>query len=200
MSKEQNSRSKAKKKNVFTIVGGWIARIFMGASKSVVPKDGELTDEEIRRADVEEIVSPVRQILRGFWERKYAVVALFLVVAMFLFVFIGPLFMPHYRDAYTEVLQKNIAPTFSMLSVPKELRDDVKSIDSFTSYSVGLSNAGKVYVWGATKLGATGIDVADIPEEVKNANIKFAAAGADHIIAIGDDGKIYGWGAKNLGQ
>ncbi len=200
MSEKQNSRNKAGRKNIFVTMGGWIARIFMGASKSAVPNDRELTDEEIRRADVEEIVSPLRQIVRNFWERKYAVVALFLVFAMFLFVFIGPLFMPHYRDAYTEVLQKNIAPTFSMLSVPKELRDDVRSIDSFTSYSVGLSNAGKVYVWGSTKLGATGIDVADIPEEVQNANIKFAAAGADHIIAIGDDGKIYGWGAKNLGQ
>ena len=200
MSKKQVSQNKAKRKNIFVTMGGWIARTFMGASKSAVREEREMTDEEIRLADVEEIVSPVRQIVRGFFERKYAVVALCLVIAMFLFVFLGPLFMPHYRDAYTEVLQKNIAPTFSMLSVPKELRDDVKMIDSYTSYSVGLSNAGKVYVWGSTQLGATGIDIADIPEEVQNANIKFVAAGADHIIAIGDDGKIYGWGANNLGQ
>ena len=44
-------------------------------------------------------------------------------------------------------------------------------IDSYGSFSVGLSNAGKVYVWGATGLGTTGIDIADIPEEVQNEKI-----------------------------
>lgn len=195
MSKQNGSE----KKNVFSTVWGWISRTFFGASKAAVP-ERELTDEEIRRADVEEIVSPLKQIVRGFLERKTAVVAMCVVIFMFLFVFIGPLFMPHYRDSYTEVLQKNVAPTHSMMKVPKELKKDVKTIDSFSTFSVGLSNAGKVYVWGFSKLGATGIDVADIPEEVKNANIKYVAAGVDHIIAIGDDGKIYGWGAKNLGQ
>ncbi|MBR5044274.1 MAG: hypothetical protein IKX66_02895, partial [Clostridia bacterium] len=194
MSKQNKSRE-----NIFSTLWRWISRAFFGASKSAVP-ERELTDEEIRRADVEEIVSPFRQIVRNFFERKTAVVAICIVVAMFLFVFIGPLFMPHYQDNYSEVLQKNIAPTFSMMSVPKGLRNDVKSIDSYSSFTVGVSNSGKVYVWGSTKLGATGIDMAKIPEEVKQANIVYAAAGVDHIIAIGDDGKIYGWGANNLGQ
>ena len=200
MKKEKSSQKKQNKKNIFIVVGGWFARMFMGASKHTFSTDKELTDEEIRRSDVEKIVSPFRQIVNGFLERKYAVVALAVVILMFLFVFIAPFFMPHYRDAYTEPLQVSIAPTFSMLSVPKELQGNIKMIDSYSSFSVGLSNDGKVYVWGPSKLGATGIDVANIPEEVKNANIKFVAAGRDHIIAIGDDGKIYGWGANNLGQ
>lgn len=193
------SKQNKSKNNIFSTLGRWISRAFFGASKSAVP-ERELTDEEIRRADVEEIVSPFRQIVRNFFERKTAVVAICVVVAMFLFVFIGPLFMPHYQDNYSEVLQKNIAPTFSMTSVPKGLRNDIKSIDSYSSFTVGVSNSGKVYVWGSTKLGATGIDMAKIPEEVKQANIVYAAAGVDHVIAIGDDGKIYGWGANNLGQ
>ena len=149
---------------------------------------------------VEEIVTPFKQIVRGFFERKIAVVALCVVAAMFLLVFIGPLFMPKYYDAYLETTQKNIAPTMKMMSVPKELRDDIKKIDSYGSFTVGLSNAGKEYVWGSTGIGTTGIDVADIPEEVLNANIVEVAAGIDHVVAIDENGKVYCWGSTSLGQ
>ena len=40
----------------------------------------------------------------------------------------------------------------------------------------------------------------NVPEEVQNANIVFAAAGTDHCIAIGDDGTMYGWGEFHNGQ
>ena len=119
---------------------------------------------------------------------------------MFLLVFIGPLFMTTYTDTYTEVTQANLPPTMSMLSVPSELKNDIKMIDSYGSFSVGLSNAGKVYVWGATGLGTTGIDVADSPEEVQNEKIAWVAAGIDHIVAVGENGKVYAWGANKLGQ
>ena len=122
----------------------WLGRLFFGGSK------GLADDIEAKRAaknDVEEIVSPVKQIVRGFMERKLAVGALCVVIAMFLLVFIGPLFMTTYTDTYTEVTQANLPPTMSMLSVPSELKNDIKMIDSYGSFSVGLSNAGKVYVW-----------------------------------------------------
>lgn len=125
----------------------WLGRLFFGGSK------GLADDIEAKRAaknDVEEIVSPVKQIVRGFMERKLAVGALCVVIAMFLLVFIGPLFMTNYTDTYTEVTQANLPPTMSMLSVPSELKNDIKMLDSYGSFSVGLSNAGKVYVWGAT--------------------------------------------------
>ena len=88
----------------------------------------------------------------------------------------------------------------SFMSVPKELRDDIKMIDSFGSLTVGLSNAGKVYVWGYTKLGTTKIDISDIPDEVKNTQIAYVSAGIDHIVAIGENGKVYAWGNNRLGQ
>ena len=175
----------------------WLGRLFFGGSK------GLADDIEAKRAaknDVEEIVSPVKQIVRGFMERKLAVGALCVVIAMFLLVFIGPLFMTNYTDTYTEVTQANLPPTMSMLSVPSELKNDIKMLDSYGSFSVGLSNAGKVYVWGATGLGTTGIDIADIPEEVQNEKIAWVAAGIDHIVAVGENGKVYAWGANKLGQ
>ena len=88
----------------------------------------------------------------------------------------------------------------SMMSVPSELKNDIKQIDSYGTFSVGLSNAGKVYVWGASKIGTTGADLKDIPAEVQNAKIVMVGAGIDHIIAIDENGKIYGWGNNRLGQ
>ncbi len=169
----------------------WLRRMFFGASKDLVP-------ENIN--DVEAIVSPGRQAFNNFMERKIAVVAAVVVIAMFILMFVGPLFMPNYDDSYTETLHQNIAPCLDMKSVPAELKKDVKMIDSYSTFSVGLSNAGKVYVWGYTILGATGYDVGKIPEEVQNAKIAYVAAGYDHIIAIGEDGTVYAWGDSRLGQ
>ena len=94
----------------------------------------------------------------------------------------------------------NLPPNLSFMSVPGEMKDQIKSIDSYGSFSVGLSKAGKVYVWGATKIGATSVDVGNIPEEVKNDTIAFVSAGIDHIIAISESGKFYGWGSNQFGQ
>ncbi len=171
---------------------------FFKKGKKATP---EMTDEaKAKAADVEEIVSPMRQILNNFLERKLAVGALVLLCCMFITMIIGPMFLTKYSDSYTEVTQQNIAPNMSMMSVPKELKNDIKMIDSYGTFTVGLSNAGKVYIWGSTQIGTTGVDIAEIPEEVKNAKIEMVAAGIDHVIAIDENGKIYGWGYNKLGQ
>ena len=148
---------------------------------------------------VEQIVSPSKQVFLNFMHRPLAVIASVIVIAMFILVFVAPAFVPLDLN-YTDSLQASIEPGFHMMAVPKELAHDVKSISSYSNFSVGLSNAGKVYVWGSTRLGTTGIDMKNIPEEVQNANIKFAAAGYDHAIAIDDQGNVYGWGSNLLGQ
>lgn len=178
-----------KKKNFFGRLSGWVRRVFFGGSRDLA-----------NSIDVEEVVSPVGQIVRNFLERRLAVGALIVVILMFLLVFFGPLFMPNYYDSYTEVTQKNVAPTMSMMKVPSELKNDIKMIDSYGSFSVGLSNSGDVYVWGATQLGTTGIDISEIPDAVKNDTIAYVAAGIDHIIAISESGKVYGWGSNKHGQ
>ena len=198
MSKKNNGSSK---KGLFKTIGNWFGRLFFGGSNHLEKELKEMNDDDAARAaDVEEIVSPGKQVVRTFMERKLAVCALVLLVAMFIIMFVGPMFMPNYYDSYTEVTQKSIEPNMSMMSVPKELKNDIKMIDGYGSFSVGLSNAGKVYVWGSTGIGTTGIDVADIPEEVQNAKIAMAAAGIDHIVAIGEDGTVYCWGNSKLGQ
>ena len=194
------------KENVFRILARWFVRFFFGlkyeekwfgkkteAPKEIVFKDGVPDDSEL-------IVSPARQVFNRFIERKFAVISVFVVLIMFAIVFIVPHFMTKYYDAFTETTQKDLPPTLSLMRVPKELKDNIKSIDSYGSFSVGLSNDGKVYVWGVGQIGTTGINIKDIPEEVLNTKIAFVAAGQDHIIAIGEDGKLYGWGYNRFGQ
>ena len=196
-----------KKENVFRILARWFVRWIFGlkyeekwfgkkesqGEKEIQFKDGVPDDSEL-------IVSPGRQIFNRFMERRFAVFSVFVVLVMFCVVFIAPHFMPKYYDAFTETTQKDLPPTLSFMSVPGELKNNIKMIDSYSSFSVGLSKDGKVYVWGIGKIGATGIDIKQIPEEVKNAKIAFVAAGQDHIIAIGEDGKYYGWGSNRFGQ
>ena len=157
-------------------------------------------EERAKAADVEEIVSPMRQIVNNFLERKLAVGALVLLIAMFITMFVGPLFMPKYSDSYTDVTQQNIAPTMKLAKVPSGLKNDIKMIDGYGSFTVGLSNSGHVYVWGSTKIGTTGVDVADIPADLPQGNIALVSAGIDHVVAIDNDGKIWCWGNKKLGQ
>ncbi len=188
-----NKKSQNKKGGTLT---RWVRRMFFGGSRELEKE----MEERDHSQDVEEIVSPTKRIIRGFMERKLAVAALIFVIAMFLFVIIAPMFITGYYDAYTETTQQNIPPTMSMMSVPNELKNDIRMIDSYGSFSVGLSNAGKVFVWGSTSLGTTGKDMKNIPEEVQNANIQWVAAGIDHAVAIDDKGKVYAWGANTLGQ
>jgi len=160
-----------------------------------------MSDEDrAKAADVEEIISPMRQVINNFMERKLAVGALVLLIAMFITMFVGPLFMPKYSDSYTEVTQQNIGPTMSLAKVPSELKNNIKMIDGFGSFTVGLDNDGYVYVWGSTKIGTTGVDVANIPADLPQGNIAMVAAGQDHVVAIDNDGKIWCWGYQKLGQ
>ena len=198
-----------KKENVFRKLARWFVRGFFGLKYEEKWFGNKNKDEDEKKEikykngvpdDSELIVSPGRQIFNRFMERKFAVFSVFVVVAMFLTVFIAPYFMTKYSDNYEETTQKNMPPTMSLMSVPSELKDNIKMIDSYSSFTVGLSNDGEVFVWGVGQLGATGVNIKDIPEEVKNTKIAWVAAGQDHIIAIGEDGKLYGWGSNRFGQ
>ena len=173
---------------------------FKKANKKNAAPENMSAEERAKAADVEEIVSPMRQIVNNFLSRKLAVGAMVLLIAMFITMFVGPLFMPKYSDSYTDVTQQNIAPTMKLASVPGGLKNNIKMIDGYGSFTVGLSNDGYVYIWGSTKIGTTGVDVSEIPAELPQGNIAMVSAGIDHVVAIDNDGKIWCWGNKKLGQ
>ena len=196
---------KKKKENIFRKLLRWFVRGFFGLKyeekwfgkrekeqKEIVYKNGVPDDSEL-------IVSPGRQVFNRFMERRFAVFSVIVVLIMFAIVFIAPHFMTKYYDAFTETTQKDLPPTMAFMKVPKELKNNIKMIDSYGPFSVGLSKDGEVFLWGIERIGASGETMA-IPDEVKNAKIAYVAAGQDHAIAIGEDGKFYGWGSNRFGQ
>ena len=179
------------KQGVFATLWRWTKRMVLGADKELAEDD---------RFVVEKIESPSMMAVKAFFRRKLAVVALVILVSLFLFVFVGPKFFP--MDlTYTDPLQANMAPINSLLKVPAELAGNVRTINSFSDFTVGVSNDGNFYLWGKTKNNLTNVDYkTQIPAEIQDGNVLTAAAGSDHIIAITTDGKIVGWGNKSTGQ
>ena len=135
MAKNENKNT-AKKEGVFATLWRWTKRMVMGASK-------ELTDDE--KFAVEKIESPSMMAVKSFFRRRLAVVALVVLVCLFLLVFLGPLAMPMDLN-YTDNLQANMAPNLSLMSVPKELAGNVKDINGFANFTVGVSKENTLYV------------------------------------------------------
>ncbi|MBQ7368440.1 MAG: ABC transporter permease subunit [Clostridia bacterium] len=147
----------------------------------------------------EEIESPSRLLFKAFFSKKPAIVALVLLLSLFLFVFIAPAFLPMDVN-YTDPLQQNVAPNYGMRSLPRALKEDVAEIDGFAGFTVGLSGAGEVFVWGNAKDRLSGVDMKELPSEVKDYGATHVAAGKDHILAVTKSGKLVGWGDKSCGQ
>ena len=172
------------RKGIFSRVKGWIYRGFFGGNRELSALEAE---------------SPTRLFLGAFFKRRLAVVALFVLVGLFLFVFLGSLVRP-IDLTYTDPLQKNIQPTLSLRRVPRALREDIRQISGFSEFTLGVSGDGTLYVWGATRNALTGVDMADIPDVLNAEGVLTAAAGRDHAIAITKSGKVVGWGDNTLGQ
>lgn len=169
----------------------WTKRTFMGPHKEIT---------QANKFDVEDIESPFKQMTKSFFRRKLAVAALILLVFMFLFVFIAPMFIP--LDLTTYAFQQNIAPMMNFRSVPSALSGDVKTINGFGTYYLGVSNSNNLYIWGNTTINLQNIDMArDMPAELKKeGNVVHAAAGYNHAVAITADGKVVVWGSNTAGQ
>lgn len=150
---------------------------------------------------VEAITSPGKEIVKNFFSHKLAIVALCVLVIMFFLVLFGPLIWPMDVN-YTQGMHKNLSPGYNFTKVPSSISKNIKDITSFSYFSVGLSQDGKVAVWGNTKIpnSPTKVNLKDIPDSVKNNKILFATAGYDHAIAITENGEVVGWGEFNNAQ
>lgn len=165
--------------------------MFMGASKEV-------------SAANERYDSPGRLAVKRFFRRPSALIAVIVLAVMFLFVIIGPMIAPvDLTETGSEALHANVSPTMNMMRLPSAMKDGALAVSSRGSFTVGLDTEGNVYTWGYyfnhVKDDASR-DVLTVPEEVKNANILYVAAGSDHCVAIGDDGYVYAWGEFDNGQ
>ena len=173
----------------FKTIGSWLRRTFLGASKTL-DKDDPMF--------VEKLESPGIIAVKSFFRRKLQVSALIVLASMFLFVFIGPMFIP--LDNTVDTTQMNMAPTSSLRKIPNKMKNDIQSISAYGTFSVGVSEEQDFYIWGATKDQISKQDLKKIPDELVGKKVAFAAAGKDHIVVITTEGKVIAWGSNSLAQ
>ena len=165
---------------------GWLLRAACGASRSL-------------EGDLQQIESPTRRTLKRFFHRRAAVVALAILATLLLTVFIGPLLLPMDPND-TNALQANVAPTFSLRAIPKALKGQIRDVNGYARFTVGVGEDGALFLWGDTKDPLTGTDYTNLPEELRDTKILAAAAGYDHVIAVTEEGRVVGWGNNARGQ
>ena len=83
------------------------SQLYMDARRALLPTEG--------------VESPSKLLREAFFRRKAAVVALVILLALFAFVFVAPAFMPMDVN-YTDPLQQNVAPVYSLRKMPKKLK------------------------------------------------------------------------------
>ncbi len=168
--------------------GSTIASLFVGGKAKQQKTAKTLLEEEA-------IASPSKTALRNFLRNKLAMIGLIAFVVLMLVVFIGGNLRP-YDAYYQQPVLRNIGPGYGYLNVPNDLKEEgIESISSGITFSVGLSQEGKVYIWGKDY-----DNVFSIPEEVHNSDIEQVVSGDRHIIALTADDEIIGWGNQGHAQ
>lgn len=145
----------------------------------------------------EAMQSQFKTVMKRLFSKPVNVIAVTVFLVFLVGVIVGPLLLP-LDENYQDMTQQNVAPGRNMLSVPAELQGHVKQISVGSTFSVGVSDEGKLYLWGKTQV-TKNIDLAkEIPENM--GKIRLAAAGFDHVVAINEEGEIFCWGNDRLKQ
>ncbi|WP_242861211.1 ABC transporter permease subunit [Acetivibrio ethanolgignens] len=152
--------------------------------------------KELDIFEEEQMQSPFRTVVANFKANRLAMTAVTGFLLIFLFVLIGPLFMP-INLAYQEGTQKNIAPGLDMMKLPSEMKKNPVSISNGASFGVGADANGKVYTWGKTRVSKK-IDLKNIPSDM--GKVVQVSAGYDHAVALNENGEVFAWGNGRLGQ
>ncbi len=175
-----------KKKKEFFLVR-WFKRVFLG------------TDREVRSIlEEEQVQTPLRTVVHNFVRKKSAMLGVVVFLCIFALVIIGPYIWKLDLSEQDSTLI-NLPPGYNMMSLPKETEGKVSDIAAGRTYGIGVDTDGHVYTWGHTRI-TDKIDIADIPEEVQEADLSLIAAGDDHAVALDENGQLYVWGNTRLRQ
>lgn len=148
--------------------------------------------EDKKRSILEEeqMQSPFRTIIKNLTGNKIAMGAVIVFFAIFLTCFVMPIWFNQDLN-YQDPTQKNIAPGYSFLDVPTELKDNAAVIGAGPTFGVGVDKDGVVYEWG--KLTDR---LKQIPADM--GKIEKLAVGQDHVLALNEDGKLFTWGFNRM--
>ena len=157
-----------KKKKEFFLVR-WFKRCFMG-------KRPELSLQE-----EEQVQTPMKTMLNNFLHKKLAMFGLIVFLCIFVFVLVGPkIWVLDLSDQDSTLT--NLPPSQSMMAMPKKLIENgIAGVTAGNTYGMGIDKNGELYTWGHTRITEK-IDVANVPNEVKEAKIVRIAAGTERKI------------------
>ena len=156
---------------------------------------------ELNFMEEEALQSPGRVAARNFFSKPTATFGLVVFLIIFVFVLVGPIFMP-IDLGYTDASLTNIGPGYNMMKVDKQLqKEGIVDLVAGPTYGMGVSKSGSVYVWGHTRVSNT-IDIKNLPEEIANNTVDVVnmAAGTDHVVALTSENELIFWGNDRLGQ
>ncbi|MDR2168422.1 MAG: ABC transporter permease subunit [Clostridiales bacterium] len=148
---------------------------------------------ELSPFEEEQIQSPGKTVAKEFFKRKLTIVGLIGFFAIFLASMLIPVIIPidlHQSDTGL----RNVPPNFSMMRIPREVRDNMAQISSGARYAAGLTNDGEVYVWGS--IYGVMQPIWNIPHF--DGEVVHISAGLEHVIAVTADGRIHAWGHNNI--
>lgn len=164
----------------------WFKRLFLG-HKEVL----DVMQEE-------QMQTPFRTALKKFLHKKTVVFAMVVFLSIFALVLIGPRYWVLDLSEQDSTLT-NLPPGYNMMKLPKEMQGKVADIAAGNTFGLGIDTDGHIHTWGVTRI-TDKIDLADIPEEVRNADIVMLAAGSDHAVGVDVNGEILVWGNTRLQQ
>jgi len=159
--------------------------------------------DQLSILEEEALQTPGKTIMKNFFRQRLGIIGLVVFICVLCFSFVGSQLKP--MDlSYVETTLRNIRPSRNYLNFPAQLaKEGVKQISSGISFSVGLSEKGKVYVWGSEPsyiLENYSTPVLKVPQEVRDNEIVKVAAGDRFVLALDSQGKLYGWGVNNFKQ
>lgn len=177
--------SKEKKKRA-----SLLARLFLPRNRA--------EQEDVDIFMEEKVLSPGKTIIKNFIANKLAMGGLIIFLMIFLFVLLGPLYFK-LDLSYEEGTQINVAPGMDMMKVPSALEGKVEDISVGSTFSVGVSKTGGLFVWGKPQI-LPSVNVSQFPKKVLGKKYKKVAAGYDHVVALTDKNKLVSWGNNRLKQ
>ena len=174
-------------KNHEFFLSRWFKRMFCGPAREI----RDVMEEE-------RVETPFRTVTRNFLSKHTVRIGLTGFIMIFLLVLIGPYYWILDLSEQDSTLI-NLPPSQSMMNIPAALKGKIADIASGRTYGVAVDTEGEIYTWGYTRITEK-IDIADIPEEVRNTDLVMFAAGDDHVTAMDKNKQLYVWGNTRLQQ
>lgn len=139
----------------------------------------------------EALMTPLKTTVKNFRQNKLAMSGLITFTFIFLACFIIPIFRP-LDTTYTDSTQSNVAPGFTMMSLPSALKSNLAVVAPGATFGTGVTNDGEVYIYGQI----TESKLHNYPSNM--GHVIDVSAGNNHVVALNDDGELFAWGYDRL--